>query len=213
MEYKAIITGDVIASTAIPTLYKQFFISDIEQISKEIEAKYPHNMEFYRGDSFQIVVMNPVHSIRVAILLRAGMRMNTPKESKQNWDARLAIGVGTIDFTTQQLATSSGEAFINSGHLFDELGKRNLAVLTPWKDVNDELAVSTAFVDDIISNWTLNQARVAFIALLNPTMKQREIAELTKSTFQNVSKLLNAAKEPLVAAYLSRFENLIDQNR
>jgi hypothetical protein len=92
----------------------------------------------------------------------------------------------------------------------DEIGKRRLAVRTRWEDVNDELKVSTAFADDIISGWSFSQAFVIYSALLYQ-IPQREIAHEINKSAQNVSKLLGAAKENLIRMYLERYAVLINK--
>lgn len=184
-------------------------LDTIEEIVHELEVLSPLRLEFFRGDSFQIIVENPVETLKIAVLLRAGLKSRTPKESKQLWDARMALGVGNISFSSEKVVVSDGEAFHFSGWEYDELGKKKLSARTTWKEINDELKMSTAFADDIISGWSISQAQVLYLALINQKSYQKEIAiRLNKST-QNVSKLLRAGKEHLISLYLERFEQII----
>ena len=184
-------------------------LDTIQEIVHELEVLSPMRLEFFRGDSFQIVVDNPVETLKITVLLRAGLKCRTPKGSEQLWDARMAIGIGSIAYSSEKVVVSDGEAFHLSGWEFDELGKRKLSVRTPWKEVNDELKVSTAFADDIISGWSATQAQVIYLTFLNKEFYQKEIALRLNKSAQSVSKLLSAGKESLIRFFLERFAQIM----
>lgn len=56
------------------------------------------DLEIFRGDSFQIRVWNPIDSLKVALAIRAHIRSFKVAEHNRQWDARMAIGVGTVEF-------------------------------------------------------------------------------------------------------------------
>lgn len=203
-----IITGDIIDSTSIPIEQRKDLLTAISVISEELQVFSPLKCEIYRGDSFQIVVNRPEMAMLIAILLRAGLKSRVPKGSKQNWDARIAVGIGEIEFISDSILVSDGEAFRLSGREFDELGKRNLAVRTRWEDANEELKISTAFADDIITNWTSSQSLVIYMSLAYQ-MTQKEIADKLGQSSQNISKLSNVAKEKLIRTYINRCTQII----
>lgn len=203
-----IITGDIIDSTSIPIEQRKDLLTAISVISEELQVFSPLKCEIYRGDSFQIVVNRPEMAMLIAILLRAGLKSRVPKGSKQNWDARIAVGIGEIEFISDSILVSDGEAFRLSGREFDELGKRNLAIRTRWEDANEELKISTAFADDIITNWTSSQSLVIYMSLAYQ-MTQKEIADKLGQSSQNISKLSNVAKEKLIRTYINRCTQII----
>ena len=157
---KGVITGDIIDSSAIQIEYRDFLLKSIQKIAEELNVIEPLKIEFFRGDSFQMVINNPENAMQIAILLRAGLKSHTPKGCEKPWDARLSLGVGTISYHADNVVLSDGEAFQYSGRELDEMGKRRLIVKTRWSDVNDELLVSTAFADDVISSWSVSQSRL-----------------------------------------------------
>lgn len=210
MEIRGVITGDIIKSTTVKTEWRETLLNSIRSVADELALLTPLKLEFFRGDSFQVVVANPEEALKVAVLLRAGLKSKTPQESKNPWDARIALGIGDISYSSDKVVVSDGEAFHYSGWELDEIGKRRLAVRTRWEDVNDELKVSTAFADDIISGWSFSQAFVIYSALLYQ-IPQREIAHKINKSAQNVSKLLGAAKENLIRMYLERYAVLINK--
>ena len=203
-----IITGDIIDSTSIPIEHRKDLLTAISVISEELQVFSPLKCEIYRGDSFQIVVNRPEMAMLIAILLRAGLKSRIPKGSKQNWDARIAVGIGEMEFISDSILVSDGEAFRLSGREFDELGTRNLAIRTRWDDANEELKISTAFADDIITNWTSSQSLVIYMSLAYQ-MTQKEIADKLGQSSQNISKLSNVAKEKLIRTYINRCTQII----
>lgn len=205
MEIKGVITGDIIKSRNIKAECRDEFWKHLKEIEQELANLSLIRIEVYRGDGFQILVDNPIQVLRVALLLRAKLRS---KESAK-WDARLAIGVGEVAYQADTVSMSDGEAYSNSGWEFDELGKRKFSIRTPWKDINDELRVSTAFVDDIVSKWTFQQASVIYTAL-SRDVSQKQIAEDIGKKAQNVNQLLRNAKEGLLKKYLERYEQIIN---
>lgn len=205
---KGVITGDIIESSSIQIKYRDFLLGSIREIVDELCVIEPLKIEFFRGDSFQMVIDTPENAMKIAILLRAGLKGHTPKESKKTWDARLSLGVGTISYHADNIVLSDGEAFQYSGRALDEMGKRRLVVQTRWSGVNEELQVSTAFADEVVSSWSVSQSQAAYQALLYNT-SQKEIAHKFHKSAQNISKLLSAAKINLIQMYITRYHNLI----
>ena len=205
---KGVITGDIIESSAIQIKYRDFLLKSIREIADELSVIEPLRIEMFRGDSFQAVIDSPENAMKIAVLLRAGLKGHTPKECKKPWDARLSIGVGTISYHADNTVLSDGEAFQYSGRTLDEMGKRRLVVKTRWADVNEELQVSGAFADEVVSSWSVPQSQAAYQALLY-NISQKEIANKFQKSAQNISKLLGAAKVNLVQMYIDRYHKLI----
>ena len=205
---KGVITGDIIDSYAIQIEYRDFLLESMRVIVNELSVIEPLKIEFFRGDSFQMVIDIPENALKIAVLLRAGLKSRTPKDSKKPWDARLSLGGGTISYQADNIVLSEGEAFQYSGRELDEMGKRRLIVKTRWSDVNEELQVSTAFADEVISSWSVSQSQAVYQALLY-NISQKDIAHKFQKSAQNISKLLNVAKMNLVQMYINRYHNLI----
>jgi len=203
---KGVITGDIINSSTLGKTGLKALTRTIKETTAALHPQGAVKVDFYRGDSFQVIVEQPEHVIQVAILLRAALK----SQSRQPWDARLAVGIGEVSHLDKKVSLSNGEAFVLSGHGLDDIGKKRLVVKTPWEQLNASLDISTLFVDDIITGWTPNQAAVAYIALRdNP--QQKEIAKLLQTSQQNVSKLLTKAKASLVRQYMNYYAGLIGQ--
>ncbi|MCS2958168.1 hypothetical protein NXX53_15850 [Bacteroides salyersiae] len=116
MKIKGVITGDIIQSTRIKPENKQLVLDTIRNTVYEMEKWSKMKLEIFRGDSFQIVIDNPYEAVRIAILIRAGLQKSTPEGSEIKWDARLALGLGSVNFSQEESVTESdGEAFPQFG--------------------------------------------------------------------------------------------------
>ncbi|MDE5989149.1 MAG: SatD family protein [Duncaniella sp.] len=205
---KGVITGDIVGSTFNTGGERAQLLSGLQTIANDISELMPLKMELFRGDSFQIVADDPEDSVKIAVLFRAALKGLTPAEARHLWDARVAVGIGTVDYESERIGLSDGEAFRLSGRELDSIGKKRLVVTTPWSEINDELSVSTSFADDIITAWTRVQAEITYWKIAE-NKAQKEIAEQFGRTPQNISKILGASKENLICQYLTRCRNLI----
>lgn len=210
MKIKGVITGDIIQSSRINLTNRQLLLDTIQYVAQEVRVLSDVRMEIFRGDSFQMIVNEPSEALKIAVLIRAGLQKETPDSEKKKWDMRVALGLGTVDFDKEHsIVESDGEAFHNSGWEFDELGKSaRLAIRTPWEEVNEEFKVSTVFADEIISAWTIPQAKVIYLAILSGK-NQKELAQDLDKTPQAISKLMKGGRARAIELYLERFTQQI----
>lgn len=208
MEIKGVITGDIVGSSQIKPEFRADLLKCLTTMEEELQSVSPFRMELYRGDSFQLLVEDPAMTAKIAILLRAGLIYHTPNKDAGMWDAKVSIGIGSIDFISDNIVTSDGEAFMYSGRQLDNIGKHRLSIKTPWQDVNEELDVSTAFVDDIITGWSNKQAGMIYLSLRQNSAK-KEVAEMSGTSIQNVRNVLSVAKESLIKKYIERNAEII----
>lgn len=206
---KGVITADIVGSTQIKEDERGALPKLINQLSEEITAIAPLRVEIFRGDSFQVLVEEAEKAPLVAILFRAGLKKSGLLADDRPIDARLSVGIGAVSYLDEKISQSDGEAFVLSGRGFDALeDKQRLKVQTFSSVLNEELKVETAFVDDIVTNWTNLHSETLYEALLT-NASQGEMAQKTKTSQQNISKRLEAAKAKLVRMYLDRVETLI----
>lgn len=205
---KGVITGDIVGSTSIKTEYRANLLNCLNTMKEELQNVSPFTMELFRGDSFQLLIENPAAALKIAILLRAGLIHHTPDKENGMWDARISLGIGQVQFMADSIVTSDGEAFQYSGRQLDTMNKTRLAVKTPWNDVNEELEVSTAFVDDIIKRWSGKQAGMIYLSLKADSPK-KEVAQYIGTSVQNVRNVLSSAREPLIRMYIERYSKII----
>ena len=205
---KGVITGDVVGSTKINDFGKlPKLINDL--ITEISLCCTKCKVEISRGDSFQVLVEDPKQALLVALLIRAGFRKSSIDLGNKDLDVRLSVGIGEVSYMDEKIGQSNGEAFILSGHGFDNLTKaQRLSVQTFSESINSELKVETAFIDDIVSNWTHLHGEIMYQSLLTDST-QCELAKKLGTSQQNICKRLRCAKEKLVRLYLNRFSSLI----
>lgn len=211
MKIGAIITGDIVDSTKMVAEERNSMLRMLQSLPVLLLPLAKFDLEIFRGDSFQIRVGRSVDSLKVALAIRSHIRSFKFAEHNRQWDARLAIGIGTLEYENGSLATSDGEAYRASGRGLDSIGKNRLTIETPWEEVNKELRVSTAFADDIITGWTQSQSRVMFQSLTTG-LSHAEIGDILGISRQMVDKALRTGKEDLMNLYLDRFAELIKKH-
>lgn len=210
MKIGAIITGDIVDSTKLSLAERETMLKDLQSLPEILSPVEKIKIEIFRGDSFQIGIHDAEKSLKAALIVRAFLRSRRMAHPKIPLDARLALGIGTLDYESETLSTSDGEAFRLSGRLLDSMDKSRLEISTPWNGINEELKLSTAFADDIISAWTPNQSRIVLMNLIS-ARTHYEIAQELGISRQMVDKSLRASKEELIGAYIKRFERLITE--
>lgn len=210
MKIGAIITGDIVDSTKMVAEERNSMLLMLQSLPELLSTMTKIDLEIFRGDSFQIRIWDSVASLKVALAIRAHIRSFKFAEYNRQWDARMAIGIGTMEYDTCTLAMSDGQAYRASGRGLDAIGKGRLTIETPWEEINKELRVSTAFADDIVSGWTQSQSRVIFQSLTT-SLNHAEIGNKLGITRQMVDKALRAGKEDLMNLYINRFEGMIKE--
>lgn len=210
MKSGAIITGDVVDSTKLTVEGREIMLNALQLIPEVLSPVQEISIEIFRGDSFQLGINSAYSALRCALAIRAWLRCHKVYGSKV-LDARLALGIGTLDYESDALSTSDGEAYRLSGRLLDDMNKSRLEIKTPWRDVNEELKLSTAFADDIVSAWSQNQSKIILQRLV--TLKTHvELSQELGVSRQMVDKSLKASKEELIEAYIKRYEYLINKH-
>jgi len=205
---RSVLTGDLIRSTHLSDAglndARQTALSAATQLSTWEKGLLGAQPEFFRGDSWQVLLMRPGFFLRAAILMRAKLR-----SANDAWDTRIAVGIGEVSrIDRNRTSLSSGEAFLLSGQALDRMGvNTRLVVATPnglWRTLDPLAQMCSAIMDD----WTSKQAEIASLALAPAPSMQSEIAERLGISQQAVSKALSAAKVGAVLRACSVVEGL-----
>ena len=180
---KAVITGDVINSRKVASA---LWMEDLKGILNAY-GNEPKDWEIYRGDSFQLVV-DPRDALEIALLIKASIKQN------KALDVRMAIGVGTVDYTADKVTESNGNAFVNSGECFEGLKKQTLGIQTPWSEFDEAFTIIFQLVVLFADNWTTTSAEIIKKALENPSINQKELAlALNRKSQSSISASLKRA--------------------
>jgi len=150
----------------------------------------PEHARIFRGDSIQMLFRDPKECLRRAIQLRCWLKKNNLSEDFM-LDARLAIGLGKVDYYGDSVLDSDGEAFHLSGRAFDMLGSDQfIRIATPDELLNEQLNIICMWMDLQVQDWTRAQAEVIYMILDNKT--QQEMANelgVVQSAINNRLKL------------------------
>lgn len=206
----AVLTGDLVKSTKLSAEELDRVRVTATQAAGVVrgwrEGLVEQDLEFFRGDSWQLLLTDPAMALRTAIYLRAVLR------SAVDVDTRIAIGLGEVEaIDASRISLSTGEAFTLSGRALDQLpaSKRmtislpaRVTQLGPWMPVVAELC------DGLIAEWQRRQAEIVSLALSPAAPSQEEIAKNLKHplTRQAVAKSLHGARLHVLNSAIMRFE-------
>lgn len=198
----SIITGDIIDSRTVNvdewlTILKESF---------NTVGTSPKNWEIFRGDSFQIEIEDVKSSLLFAL------RLKTSIKKIKKLDVRLAIGIGKKGFDGGKITEANGEAFINSGYVFDNLlKKQSLAIKSPFEEFDSIMNTSLALALLIMDNWTVNSAEFVEKCLLQPNVIQKIIAKELQISESSASERRKRAGLDEILRLESLYRELINK--
>ena len=207
----SVLSGDLVGSSKLDEKERKEVLNILKDSFKLVESVYPEavesNFDIYRGDSFQGILTEPGVSLGAAVIIRAYLR----SKIKHKADARIAIGIGKIDYLPEHIIEGYGEAFVLSGKLLDEIKKSryNLQIKTPSEEINQELRIEFILLDFVISKWSPEQSEAVIEHLKGLT--QEKIAEKIKISQPAVHKRLENAGVWLIDRMFRRFETLVSE--
>lgn len=205
MAVRAVLTGDIVNSTRLKKVTEKKLL----KILTAALAKY--QFEFYRGDSFQVYVKNPIEALQTALLCRTAAISVSKNETINLSDVRISIGIGTVTMQVKTLGTAKGEAFILSGRAFDEMTGTDtrLVIATANSLANAGLQIIADYLNAILKVMTGKQAEVIFELLQGKT--QQQVAELLKKSKSTVHQHVTAGRWTEIEKLLQQYENIINQ--
>lgn len=181
----AVITGDIVNSRKAnsPKEWQELLKFALNRISSIGQ------WEIYRGDSFQVELPNPVKALRSAIYLKACIK------SMRGLDVRLAIGIGSKNFTANKVTESYGDAYIYSGEKFELLkkNKTTLAINTNNEKFDEDFNLYFKLALTFMDNWTQNSAILVKSFFENEHLSQKELGEILGISQSSTSERFNRA--------------------
>lgn len=208
----AVLTGDLVGSSRYKIdKQRDEVLSILKNSFNKIESPdiVASRFAIYRGDSFQGVLSRPEEALKAAIIIRANL-LSKPFEKNIHLDARIAIGVGKIDYLPgDKVGEGDGEAFRSSGMELDKMKKRerNLTIKTPWPEINEELQTECALLNALIQRWTKEQAKAILYQIQGYT--QEEIAKNLEISQSAVFQRLRTGGAWALQAFLRRYKGII----
>ncbi|MEP6583610.1 MAG: hypothetical protein ABJA90_05070 [Ginsengibacter sp.] len=199
---QAVITGDIVNSTRLSPANEKTLLKSLEQILK------PNKYEFYRGDSFQVLIKEAGNSLRIALLCRT---VAISIKEKTETDVKVSIGLGEVEDNIKTLGSAKGEAFIISGRAFDSIEQTNarLIISVGHTMANLSFQIIADYINSIYSKMTSKQAKVIF-QLLKGGLQQDVVKTLKKSK-STISQHANSGRWSEIEKLISQYELLVTQ--
>ena len=231
----AVLTGDLIGSSRFRIQQREEVLSNLKDSFKKISPDIiASQFVVFRGDSFQGVLSRPDEALNAALIIRASL-LSKFKGKRTRLDARIAIGIGTIDYLPpDQAGEGDGEAFRNSGLELDKMKKseQNLIIRTPWTEINEELRTECALLDALIQRLTKEQAEAIayqlpkkeflgtkpphyqdlksqYQVLIHEIITQEDIAKILNISQSALSQRLKTGGFWAIQVFLERFKMII----
>jgi hypothetical protein len=208
----AVLTGDMVGYSRFKTRDRKEVLLHLKDSFKKIPPDISASKFWvFRGDSFQGILSRPDEALNATLIIRSYL-LSKYKGKSSRLDARIAIGLGTIDYLPRKVGEGDGEAFRNSGIELDSMKKseKNLIVKTPWKELNDELRTECALLDAVIERWTREQAEAIMYQIMGLT--QEEIAGILKISQPAVFHRLKTCGSRAVQEFLMRYKDVVKYN-
>ncbi len=203
----SVITADLVESTRRSMSQKRLAVeltsifSDLADFIEPGGVLLPFTL--FRGDSFQGVLAGVENTLLAALYLRCSIRRQL------QLDVRQALGLGRTDeLVSDSTLQSTGEAFVCSGRLLDDMTKhrkqfRRIAVASSSEQFDAEFNTHFELLEAIVEDWTDRESEAVFLKLHKWT--QTEIAEYLNINQSAVHKRLKAAKWTAVVELLNRW--------
>tara|TARA_R100000027_G_scaffold52103_1_gene40773 strand:- start:3618 stop:4268 length:651 start_codon:yes stop_codon:yes gene_type:complete len=193
----AVLTGDLVRSSSlIPSELEESraqLIRGVESLRGWSKDLVVGQAEFFRGDSWQLLLADPSFALRTALFLRATMIMGNKT------DTRIGIGIGSASsINPERISLSTGDAFEASGIALDAMSpkvKLTLRIASSSPSKPSLLSVVTELCDALIGECTARQSEILRWVLSPNRPTHKEIAnQLTPPvTQQVVSRSLKSA--------------------
>ncbi|WP_324754788.1 MarR family transcriptional regulator [Roseovarius sp. Pro17] len=203
----AVLTGDIVESSAIKADALDVVMLDIQRVASESSGWGHANDDetitgFARrgGDGWQIAISRPAFSLRLALYINARLRLLGP-----DYATRIAVASSegeALDHMMADLNSAHGAAFTASGRLLDELTGHSLMAHAE----GGALDAAFRLADHISQGWTQAQARSLCLMLPPGAGPRRVAAETLGISRQAVDQALNGAGYPALMDALEALE-------
>lgn len=205
----AVLTGDIVSSRSLPN--KSSWLRRLQEIiDKRSGLRKTPRWGIFRGDGFQVEIPDASEALRLAVLIRAGLR-SMPAFPKLKLDARIAIGIGEKGYTGKSVNESDGQAYQWSGTTLDSLKREShrLQIVTPWLHIDQPVNVALKLASSLIDDWTFAEAEVVWLKL-SEGKTQEQMAKKLKISQPAVHKRYASAHYQELSELISYFNTAVD---
>jgi hypothetical protein len=179
----SVITGDIVHSRQLkdPTDW----LNPLKRLFHQTGTS-PESWEIYRGDSFQIEI-TPPEALLTALQIKSVVRQ------VRGLDVRIAIGIGEKSYDSPRISESTGEAFVRSGQLLEQLKaqKMTMGIATFDGDFDEEFNMMLKLALIVLNSWSVNSAEIAELMLTSPELSQTRIGKQLGIAQSSVSERIH----------------------
>ena len=188
---KAVIKGIILNTEETDS---ESWIKNLSNLFKTV-GKENKDWTFSHQNQF-LLIIDAIQAFEFGLLIRSTIL------STKGLDVKIAIGIGELDYTNDQILDYTGEALKNCTSQFNELKKSNFAMKTSNEKINQQVKTVVDLVMFITNHWTDKMAEYYKIAFINQQLNQKELAKLlhlkSQSTISSILK--RAAYEEILQA-------------
>lgn len=207
MEYRylGVITGDLYRSTA--GLERGIAYQDImEELRHRIlrSERYDiEDIEFFRGDSFQISCKNPSYLIEIITYIRSFLMSLSEGNDDNRYDARMSLNISKLNLFSGYKHSVYEKAFIDSGRALDNMPKHTMLLFSSdLPMLTMSLSSSVLLLDTLLGMLSKQQAEVLKLSIENGKLDMPYLVDKTKKTRQTIYKLVARSGIDNIIEYL-----------
>ncbi len=174
----AVLTGDLVKSSRLTNVESSGAMARLKKVATAFAEQHPNSvvgrMDTFRHDSWQLLLENPALAFRIAVFLRAALKLQSDASTK--YDTRISIGIGKVELVSKRrISDSRGPAFTCSGKGLDAIDGRCLALVTGddpstlWHMLERGVV---PLIDCVVSDWTPTESRAVYGALKGWTQEE-----------------------------------------
>ena len=199
MNIYAILTGDLVRSSAVDDSRYPLLMQALQQCLAKFCPAGVATPVVYRGDGFQLATL-PEQAFNAALQTRLTLI------SLQS-DARIAIAVAPAEQLRADLNQSTGQAFTLSGQLLDDLQQTRWQWLDPQQPLSTAEQLLLQLVSVQLQQLTARQAAVLLAYLQQQRPQHQQLAVFFNTSRVNITHLLNQAQYSLIVQVVDYFSN------
>ena len=212
----ATISSDIVRSTSLHTGDLITLRNKLRSFFRELEGDFPGFWgRIVRGDSIECFIPDYRYALRLAILIKLYVKMNTGaldcSELLKKYGIRFSIGIGGIDYSSQEDDIINGPAIYISGRNLDELGRNSdryaaIEVEGIPRPICMVLDSYVSLLDSMVNSYSWKQSEVVFYKLRG--FKEVEISRLLGILQPSVNTRSTNAQWNLLNTAIRDFEQL-----
>jgi len=184
---KAVISGDIVASTSLTDAGREFLENAIKKLIDELNKRFNTYSRIIKGDYIECVVPNPEDALHIALAIKSFVKsisvddtslykINKRVKLFKNYGIRLAIGYGTLSRYDSEKGIIDGEAIYLSGRTINEFStykkkriviKNTMYFVSNDSNLNKTFEPIIALLDVLINKATTKQCKVLYLKLMN----------------------------------------------